>query len=164
MKKLYIVRHAKSSWEDFQINDFDRPLNTRGLNDAQMMGKKFKELGFISQFIISSSANRALTTARILSDNMAINAAKIIESKDLYLAEPSSMIKLINESKNEINSLMLVGHNPGMTQLINYLTGENLYNLPTCALSGIQFDVDDWKALSVGLGKQFAYEYPKKYK
>lgn len=164
MKKLYIVRHAKSSWDDFQISDFERPLNRRGLNDAPMMGKKLKELGLIPQQIISSSANRAITTARLLAENMDFTKSKIIEKKELYLADPNAMMKVANLVKKEIDSLMLIGHNPGLTQLINKLSGENLFNLPTCAISGIQFEVDDWKEISAGLGRQFAYEYPKKYK
>jgi len=74
------------------------------------------------------------------------------------------MLKIINAVNNDINSLMLVGHNPEMTELINITANENLFNLPTCALSIIQFKVDDWKAVSARLGKQIAYEYPKKYK
>ncbi len=164
MKKLYIVRHAKSSWADFQITDFDRPLNKRGLTDAPMMGKKLKELGFVPQQILSSSANRAISTARLLAEHMEFNKSKIIEIKELYLADPAEIIKLANSTKNEIDSLMIVGHNPGLTQLINNLAGENLYNLPTCAMSVIELKVDDWRAVSVNTGKQIAYEYPKKYK
>lgn len=164
MKILYIVRHAKSSWEDSTMSDFDRPLNNRGLHDAPMMGLKLKELGFIPDQIISSSANRALSTAKLLAESISHPLSKIIETKALYLADLSTMLKIVNSVNDEIDSLMLVGHNPGMTQIINYLAAENLFNLPTCSLSGIRFFIDNWEAVSMGLGKQFVYEYPKKYK
>lgn len=164
MKILYIVRHAKSSWEDSTMSDFDRPLNNRGLHDAPMMGLKLKELGFIPDQIISSSANRALSTAKLLAESISYPLSKIIETKALYLADLSTMLKIVNSVNDEIDSLMLVGHNPGMTQIINYLAAENLFNLPTCSLSGIRFFIDNWEAVSMGLGKQFVYEYPKKYK
>ena len=164
MKKLIVVRHAKSSWEDFQISDFDRPLNSRGLKDAPTMGKKLKELGLVPDQIICSSANRAMTTARLLAQNMGFEIEHIIENKGLYLADPDSIIRLIHTVNNTTETLMLVGHNPGLTYLINDLAGENLFNLPTCALSCIRFEIDDWKAVSSGLGRQVAYEYPKKYK
>lgn len=164
MKKLYVVRHAKSSWADQSLSDFDRPLNKRGFKDAPKMGGVLKKLNILPGIIISSPASRALTTAEIISDKMDYPRKKIKREKRLYHAGVLDIIDIINAQDNSHDSLMIIGHNPGLTHLINTLSDFNLPNLPTCALAGIELFLNDWKAVSKGTGKVFCYEYPKKHK
>lgn len=164
MKKLYIVRHAKSSWSDASLSDFERPLNTRGSGDAPMMGKVLKKANIQPDIIISSPAKRALMTAEVFSKIMGYPKKKIKKEIDLYHAGPLDILDIINNVSNSFNRLMIFGHNPGLTHLINTLSNFNLPNLPTCAVVEMELLVDNWNAVSKGTGKVTNYEYPKKYK
>jgi phosphohistidine phosphatase len=161
MKKLYIVRHAKSSWADGSIRDFDRPLNKRGLRDAPKMGEKLSKLGKPIDLIISSPANRAKATAEIIANKIDYPLSKINFNEDLYLASSYEMITIINSIAPSINSAMLVAHNPGMTDLVNVISGYDLDNMPTCGICIIKLFVDDWKAVSPESGETVKYLFPK---
>jgi len=163
MKKLYIVRHAKSSWSNASLSDFERPLNARGSGDAPVMGDVLKNANVLPDLIISSPAKRALTTAEIISDKIGYPKKKIEKEADLYHAGPLDIFDILNDVRNEINSLMIFGHNPGFTHLVNTISNFNLPNLPTCGFVEIELILDDWKAVSKGTGKVLNYEYPKKY-
>lgn len=163
MKKLYILRHAKSSWASGATSDFDRPLNKRGLNDAPFMGKKFKEFGVKPDCVISSAALRAITTARMVCFELNFPEETIVEAQGLYLASVPAITSVINQFKDAFNAVMLVGHNPGLTELANYLSDIDLLNLPTCALVEISFDVESWAAVSYKLGRCTRYTYPKQF-
>ena len=164
MKKLYIVRHAKSSWSDASLSDFDRPLNKRGFYDAPVMGSVLKNLDVSPDIVLSSPAKRALTTAEIISREIGFAKNKIEELRELYHAGPLDIIEIINNLKNDYKSAMIVGHNPGLTYLINTLSNFNLPNLPTCGFVEIDFHLKDWQAVSKNTGKVVRFEYPKKYK
>ena len=164
MKKLYIVRHAKSSWSNTSLSDFDRPLNKRGFDDAPKMGQVLKKLNILPDLILSSPAMRALTTAEIISRKMGYSKENIQKDKDLYHAGPLDIIEIINSINNDYKSIMVIAHNPGLTHLVNTLSNFNLPNLPTCAFVEIEFHLNDWQAVSKRTGKVVKYEYPKKYK
>ena len=164
MKKIYILRHAKSSWNDSTLSDFERPLNQRGKKDAPLMGLKLAELGIIPDLILSSAANRAYTTGSIIAEKINYPLGKIEKREDLYLASARKILKIINFIDNNQNSIMVVGHNPGLTELANDLGGLQVSNMPTCALVALEFAVDDWQAIHWGLGKNILFEYPKKGK
>lgn len=159
-----MVRHAKSDWSDPATSDYNRTLNKRGLFDAPLMAGKFIELGFIPDRVISSSANRAYTTSKIICEVMGFDPEKIEQTKTLYLASSFTILKMINSFNNKWQSIMLFGHNPGLTELTESLSGVSIGNLPTCALVAIEFKMDDWKQISGGTGTLKAFEYPKKYK
>ncbi|KAA3614803.1 MAG: histidine phosphatase family protein [Calditrichaeota bacterium] len=162
MKKIYILRHAKSSWKNETLSDFERPLNERGKRDAPLMGLKLSEVGIKPDLILSSAANRAYTTATIIADKMNYPLDGIEKRQDLYLASANKILKMINFLENKHNSVMVVGHNPGLTDLANELGGLQVANMPTCALVALEFSVDEWQAVSWGLGKNLLFEYPKK--
>lgn len=164
MKKLYIMRHAKSSWDDPGLNDYERPLNKRGKHDAPLMGDIFFKLGIKPDLIISSGAKRAITTARIVAEKLDYPLKKITEEKKIYSESERGILKIINDLDNKYEQVMLLGHNPVFTGLVNWLSDYGLSNLPTAAMVGISFDADDWKAITPGMGKVIHYEYPKKYK
>lgn len=163
MKKLYIVRHAKSSWDESGVSDHDRKLSERGNRDAPRMGKLFQKLGYKPEVIYSSSANRALTTARIIAKKIDYPLEDIIITHKIYDAMTSDLIKLINTMDDKFSSLMLFGHNPSFTVLSNLLSDKYIDNIPTCGATVIQLNVKSWKEVESDCGSLIAFEYPKKH-
>ncbi len=163
MKTLYIVRHAKSSWKNIDLPDIDRPLNKRGRRDAPFMGKILKKEGVMPDLIISSPARRACKTAKVIAQNLNYPKSKIQKDDAIYEATPGELIKLINSIPDEYIVVMLVGHNPGLTQLSNLLTGKYIENIPTTGIVEIEFNASSWNEITVNSGKLKSFEYPKKY-
>jgi len=163
MKQLFLVRHAKSSWKDTSLTDFERPLNKRGKRDAPFMGKLFYEMNIKPDLIISSTAVRAYTTAKTVAENIGYPVEKIEATKFLYECNSNELIDFIRSVDNKINSLMIFGHNPTLTLTHNYLSDKRIDNIPTCALAAIEFYTDNWKKIEIGSGRNFLFEYPKKY-
>lgn len=161
MKTLYIVRHAKSSWDDPYLDDFDRPLNGRGKRNVPDMGQRLSKLGVKPDLLLSSPANRAITTARGIASVIGYSKDDISQNRGLYHASSSSIIEIISETDDQVNTLMIFGHNPGFTSLISALSGFNLYNLPTCGICGIRFPINSWRAIHTLKGEKFYYDYPK---
>ncbi|MGW8122841.1 SixA phosphatase family protein [Roseivirga echinicomitans] len=160
-KKLYIIRHAKSSWDDMYLPDFERPLNKRGENDAPNMGQRLAMKAVKPCLIISSPANRALTTAKVISTKIGYPVSNIIEEEKLYHATTGTIKALLSRVDDEHGTVMIFGHNPGLTYLINEISDFNLDNLPTSAVCGIEFEIDSWKDILNTRGHQFYYDYPK---
>ena len=163
MKKLYLIRHAKSSWNEPGLSDFERPLNQRGLRDAPFMGKLLKEKKVIVDKIISSPAVRAFTTAKSFAVELDYPLDKIETITEIYEASASEILNILQSVENDVNTLLLFGHNPGFTSLSNYLSDKQIDNLPTCGISVIAFDVKSWKEVNINTGKLIAFEFPKKY-
>lgn len=163
MKTLYLVRHAKSSWDDTKLDDFDRPLNRRGLRDAPFMGKLLAERGEIPEVILTSSASRAVATARHIAGAMGLPEGKLHARKEMYLAGPEGLVDVILELDDAVASAMLVGHNPGMTQLASRLCVLPADHLPTCAVAAIQFDAGEWRKAVLKKGELKFFETPKQH-
>lgn len=164
MKTLFLIRHAKSSWADASLRDFDRPLNQRGLNDAPKMAKVLKREGHFPDQIISSPANRALTTAKFIADGIGYSKENIKEEEMIYGASVNEMMQLINGLNNDCQTVFLFGHNPTFTDLVEYLGDLEIGNLPTCGIVGFQFEVDSWQHLSGGMGIKIYEDYPKNHR
>ncbi|OGU17708.1 MAG: hypothetical protein A2X61_04380 [Ignavibacteria bacterium GWB2_35_12] len=163
MKTLILVRHAKSSWEKPEMTDFDRPLNERGLRDAPYMAKLLKDKGIFPDLIISSPAIRALTTARIFAKELKYSLRSIRTNEIIYTTGPKEILNMLSQIDDSKNCAMIFGHNPDLTALANYLSDEDVDNLPTAAVLCIDFYNDSWSAISDDTGKIRFYEYPKKY-
>lgn len=161
MKTLYLVRHAKSSWKDSSLSDLKRPLNKRGLRNAPEMGKRLLSAGITVDLIVSSPAKRALSTAQFLARATGYHSEHIVQDDRLYFESVSSMLAIIQKTKSTVNSLMLTGHNPDMTSLLNTLCGYQTDNMPTCTIATIQFD-HDWKQAIANSGTLIEYDYPKR--
>jgi phosphohistidine phosphatase len=164
MKKLIIVRHAKSSWNHPELSDFDRPLNSRGNKDAEMMSLKLSEKINKIDFIISSSSKRTILTYEYFKNK--INFNNELFTDELYHASSKTVISIIKDTNSDINSLMLLGHNPGLTETVNHLTNHHLYNLPTTGIIIVKFNVSSWSKISE-LDKKGNLEwikFPKDYK
>ncbi|MEP6945440.1 MAG: histidine phosphatase family protein [Acidobacteriota bacterium] len=150
MKTLYLLRHAKSGWPDSSVGDFERPLSARGEKTAPFVGALMKENGLLPQTIISSPAKRARETAELVAETLEF-ADDIIFDQRVYEASPMRLIAIVSEIGNELDSAMIVGHNPGMEGIIWYLTGK-MEPMPTAALAQIQLPVDRWNEITEGCG------------
>ncbi len=146
MKTLLILRHAKSSWKDMTLADHDRPLNRRGKEDAPRMGALLAEEGLVPDVILSSTAKRAQATAEAVADASGFEG-EIHYSRDLYHADPESYLYTLRTLPPDYELVMVVGHNPGLEELVDVLTGESL-RLPTAALVQVSLPLDDWTALT----------------
>jgi phosphohistidine phosphatase len=162
-KTLYLIRHAKSSWDDPDISDSQRTLNKRGLNDAPLMGKLLKEKKVNPDLIISSPATRALATAEIFASELHYKEDKIKTDERIYDATMRDLMNVIREIDNECIIVMLFGHNPGLTNFANVLGNKFISEMPTCSVIGIKLDIKNWSETERHCGKIFLFEYPKKH-
>ena len=142
MKTLLILRHAKSSWKFPDLTDHDRPLNRRGKRDAPRMGRALKERGLVPDLVISSTATRAKDTASAVAKHSGYKG-KRIRFESLYAAEPGAYLAVLRELTDNYQRVLIVGHNPGVEELIELLTGE-IHIVPTCTLAQIEFDIEKW--------------------
>jgi phosphohistidine phosphatase len=164
MVTLYLVRHAKSDWNDPTMADFDRPLNERGKRNAPFMGKKLFESGEKPELLVSSSAKRAFSTAKRIAKELKYDESKIVRVDELYHASVKAWLKVVNAfDVTKAKSIMCFGHNNGITEFVNYLTDGRIENMPTCSIAKIQFDVDKWEMVSGGTGELVNFDYPKRY-
>lgn len=147
MKHLWLARHAKSDWGNAAASDFDRELNERGLMNAPAMGRWLAQHEVKPRVIVTSPARRALQTAELLAEGMGISEAFIFHEPRIYEAHTGALQEIIEESDDGIDGLMLVGHNPAMTQLLNILSGRQLGDLPTCSVASLTFDTKHWAQL-----------------
>ncbi|MBN1302226.1 MAG: histidine phosphatase family protein [Melioribacteraceae bacterium] len=163
MKIVFLVRHAKSSWKENNLSDFERPLNNRGRRDAPFMADLFKSKNTLPDLMLSSPANRAITTARIFAELFAIDKNKIITDPSIYEAGAGELLDIINGLENKYENVMLFGHNPSITMISNYLSDKRIENIPTCGIVKIIFKADSWRSVEIGTGILASFEYPKKY-
>lgn len=161
MKTLILARHAKSDWQHAGLADHDRPLNRRGQHDAPRMGAHLAAHYPAPQRILSSTALRAASTAAILADALGIEAGAIEHLRRLYLADARTLLGVARALPDHLDTVMLVAHNPGMTDLVNLLSDAGLDNLPTCGVARIGFEVADWSALTPGDGRLLSLDLPK---
>jgi len=151
MKTLFILRHAKSSWDDPDLADFDRPLNDRGRKAAPFMGRLMQRNGFVPSVILSSPALRARETAMLVKADAASNAEMEFEDR-IYEASPQTLLQVASGIDNRYESAMIVGHNPGMEGFIRFLTGK-LESMPTAALAVIDLDISKWEQIDAESGR-----------
>lgn len=164
MKTLMIIRHAKSSWNEPGLPDHDRPLNDRGLQDASLMGAVLRDWDLPPTRVISSSAVRALTTAELVLQEIGWGVDEIQVEEDLYHASAGGTLDIILSQEDRLESLMLFGHNPGMTDLVNRLSDADLTKLPTAGLFIAQYDVPRWQDLGPSRLGEYNLEIPKSYR
>jgi phosphohistidine phosphatase len=162
MKTLTLVRHAKSSWSDTSLSDRQRPLNKRGKRDAPIMGRRILEHGIRPSLIISSPARRAWNTAKIIATQISYPIEFLQREDSLYLASLPEILDVIALQDNGFNNLMVVAHNPGMTDFANFLSPGLTHNLPTAGVVCVQIDQDDWNLLERPQTELLVHDYPKK--
>jgi phosphohistidine phosphatase len=161
MKILTLVRHAKSDWKDASLSDRKRPLNRRGRRDAPQMGTRIVNHGIRPSLIISSPAVRAWRTAKIIAKEIGYPAEFLQREESLYLASLDELLDTVVAQDNGFNSLMVVGHNPGMTDFANFLVPGLTNNLPTAGVVSVQIEGDDWGLYRQPRTQLVVYDYPK---
>jgi phosphohistidine phosphatase len=145
MKTLYIVRHAKSSWDNPGLEDHQRPLLEKGKKRTRYVIDYLLNEKTEVDLIVSSHAVRAYETARIIANALQYPTDRIMISKNLYFGDPESFFDIFYDLSDEINSLMLVGHNPGFTTFANYFLDKRIDNLPTSGIVSISFEMNNWE-------------------
>ncbi|WP_192351034.1 histidine phosphatase family protein [Algoriphagus sp. Y33] len=161
MKKIILVRHGKSAWNNSNLSDHDRPLAVRGLNDVPKIGSRLREKEIFPDLILSSTATRASQTAEILAKVLAVPKSNVVYDTNLYHASYSVLLKCIQKQDDSHELIFLVGHNPGMNDFIAYFGG-NLDNLPTSGQYGLLLHTDHWKNLRPENSTFWFVDYPKK--
>lgn len=163
MKTLYLCRHAKSSWADLGMDDFDRPLNERGMRNAPFMAKVFKERGEPVDLIVASPAERALTTAHYFATELGLAQEQFKQDRTIYLADHYHLTHLVSSLPSAADRIVLFGHNPGFTDLLEHLSDAGIGNLPTCGMVRIDFAVAEWQHTGKGTGTLVWFDYPKRH-
>jgi len=158
MKKLMLVRHAKSGWDIPDLPDFERPLNQRGEETAPEMAQRLLQKGIVPQYLVSSPAERAKATANIFAETF--NLAEPEYNQVIYEANTQTLLSVVNKLPDEYDFIALFGHNPGVSDLLRYLT-DKAYDMPTCAVVVIHFNGVSWQHISGGMGTIEYYDYPK---
>ncbi|WP_139957825.1 SixA phosphatase family protein [Flavicella sediminum] len=162
MKTVYIVRHAKSSWEYQGIDDIDRPLKKRGIKDSYLVSSKLRKAINKPDVFITSSASRALSTAVIFCNNFSYPLSNLQINKSLYSFSDGYLVKTIKALDDEFDSAIIFSHDHGINDFVNKYGSESIAHVPTCGVIGIQFENNHWK--SIKKGKTILKEFPKHHK
>ena len=162
MKRLTLLRHAKSSWKEPCETDRDRPLNERGKRDAPEMGRRLAEGRFLTDAVLSSPAKRARKTARLVAEEIGFPSGEIIIEEGIYEADVGDLLEIVRSLDETLSRVLLVGHNPGFTEFANYLTGEGIANVPTCGVVSVDCPVRYWRELRRGKGRMVLFDFPKR--
>jgi len=163
MLRLTLVRHAKTEPAIAGQEDWDRMLEPRGQRDAPEMARRLKDAHGKPDRILTSPAVRAITTANIMARVLGVSAAKIVQDERLYLASPRTMLEVIHDSASAAKHLMVVGHNPGITEFADKLSSErSIDNMPTCALFSLEFDATRWDEVVWATGVNADFDYPQR--
>lgn len=163
MKTLYLVRHAKSSWKIEGVKDMDRPLKGRGVRDAYSTSEWLREQKCIPEHVVSSPATRALHTAIIFSNSLGLHANDIQIENAIYHANAKDLLQIIRNLSDAYSSVMLFGHNPTITDVVNKCIDHRIDNVPTTGVACLRFEVDEWKKLDKKAELVF-FDYPKRRK
>jgi phosphohistidine phosphatase len=160
MKTLFLVRHAKSSWKYPELDDFERPLNRRGRESLESMGELLKEIKAAPDLIISSPATRAATTARAIADMINYSLENILYSESIYMSDADILLHFIQDIDDDVKEAMLIGHNPALTELGNYISNKQISNIPTCGIFCVEFNIPSWRKIGERCGILKFFEFP----
>ena len=161
-KRLVLIRHAKSSWTNPQLRDFDRPLNKRGKENAPEMGRRLAHRSLMPDRLISSPAKRAISTAEIIAQAIGFPSDQISPIHQAYEAGAPELLSVLRKLDDGDEIVVLVGHNPALTDLINITCGYSLDNLPTCGVFCADFDIASWGQIDGHTGKLAFVDFPKR--
>ncbi|MFK7864853.1 MAG: histidine phosphatase family protein [Pseudohongiellaceae bacterium] len=162
MKNLYLLRHGKSSWDNPDLKDFERPLNSRGLADVPIMAKRFCARNSTLDCIVCSPATRTKSTAKIFAETIGYTGEGVVSNPELYFAGVGMFLKAATVMDAAFESAMLVGHNPAITEFVNAMTGSDIDNIPTSGLVHLSLDIDNWEDVVLGEATLVDFDYPKR--
>ncbi len=163
MKTLVLVRHAKSSWKDASLADIDRPLNKRGKRDAPVMASTFADRDIDIELVICSPSKRTRRTAKIFCGEIGYQWHHVSVDKRIYEASATEILAVIKRIDDGIDSVMVFGHNPGLTDVVNRFAPYEIANIPTCGIATMEFAETRWKKLIKAQPVDFDFDYPKKH-
>jgi phosphohistidine phosphatase len=161
MKTLIVVRHAKSSWAEPGLSDFDRPLNDRGKRDAPEMARRLQAKGLEPDYFVSSPARRARKTARSFAEVFGKDKSDVQLVEALYMATEEAFEETVAALPDKASTVLLFSHNPGITTYANSLTNVKVDDMPTCALLGVSADCDSWASFAATEKRFLFFDYPK---
>jgi len=161
MKTLFLVRHAKSSRDDPTVADRDRPLNDRGLRDAPKMGARLAKRDMRPELILSSPALRALTTAQLMARKLDYKTKDVLVDDRIYASSPRVLLEIIHGFDDKLKCVMLVGHNPELSELANRLS-RDITDMATCAVAEFEFDIKSWTKVGKEQPEKVKLDQPKK--
>ena len=161
MRTLYLIRHAKSSWDNPGLRDFNRPLNERGFREAPLMAQLLSSQGVRPDLLVSSPAKRALTTALFFAEQFGINENDVLREQDIYEAAPGEILRIISNLPDSARVVCLFGHNPTFTEVANLFSENFIDNVPTCGIVQIESDAEHWNTLYEGNSRVKARFFPK---
>jgi phosphohistidine phosphatase len=152
MKTLLLMRHAKSSWKDSSLSDHERPLKKRGRRDSKIIAQELDKNDLYPHVILSSSATRAMETVEVIVDALDYEN-RIIFTDELYMAEPEDFVDVLSDLSDDDDTVLIVGHNPGMEAFLQIIDGE-IDSLPTAALAHLVLEIDSWQDINLNtMGK-----------
>ncbi|MDX1941433.1 MAG: histidine phosphatase family protein [Saprospiraceae bacterium] len=163
MKTVYFVRHAKSSWDNPGLTDRERPLNQRGKRDAPFMAKLLKGQDVHPDKLVSSPANRAFTTASYFAEAFGLESADILVIQRIYEAYSDDLLDIIRHLSDEWNTILIFGHNPTFTEVVNRFSNNYIANIPTCGIERVDDSVERWRDFGSKAAGVKAFYYPKQY-
>ncbi|HTQ28882.1 MAG TPA: histidine phosphatase family protein [Puia sp.] len=161
MKTILLIRHAKSSWNDPSLGDFDRPLNERGKKDALVMARRLVKNQIPIDLLVSSPAKRALSTAKLFAEELKKNKNDILSIPELYQAEPSVFTEVIARLDDSCQHAAIFAHNPGITAFANSLAEVHVDDMPTCSVFAVQANTGSWSAFEFSEKHFLFFDYPK---
>jgi phosphohistidine phosphatase len=161
MKILLMVRHAKSSWKDPSLVDHQRPLNKRGQKTAPEMGRRLQKRGVRPDVIVSSDAIRAVDTAVAMAKIMGARPKAIRQIPELYHGSPDRILTVVQQFDDRWERVMLVGHNPGLTDMVNRLTPDPIANIPTAGVVELRFNTRSWRSIDRDNLEFSWFDFPK---
>ena len=164
MKTLYLLRHAKSSWGNPDLKDFERPLADRGIRDLPLMAERFQARKGQVTCIICSPAIRTKTTAKMFAKQIGFPSDEIGSNPGLYFAGSTMLLKTASLLDDECEAAMLVGHNPAITDFVNEMAGSDIDNIPTCGLVQLSLPIDSWSEIKFSCAELVEFDYPKKFR
>jgi len=162
VKRLVVIRHAKSSWSNALLEDFDRPLNDRGKKDAPLMAKRLKEKKVTPDLLITSPAKRANSTCKRFASVFNVSKKNIVKEPKLYHANESTILKIVKELDDNYTTVFLFGHNPGLTEFVNIASNLEIDNIPTTGVTVLE--ISNWKKFGKEKSRAVYFDYPANVK
>ncbi len=163
MKTFYLVRHAKSSWDNPKLRDIERPLNERGLNDAPFMAKLMRSKGVKPDLLVTSPAIRALTTAAYFKNELSVEGEDLWVRDEIYEAITNTIVDIINTLPEDCGTAMIFGHNPTFTNVANLFSDKFIDNIPTCGVVCVKSEAASWPEVSSENSEVVATFFPKDF-
>ena len=161
MKQLLIIRHAKSSWDFINMDDKDRPLNERGNKDAPIMAKRLLKKKIEIDLFVCSTARRAYTTATYFAEVYDVKGKHIVQEENLYDAPSGAFYRVVSHLPDDVKSVALFSHNPGISDFVNSLTTTRIDDMPTCGIFAVKADIKTWSEFEKADKEFWFFDYPK---